>query len=861
MERIRREISIQKLIKHPSVIQIYDVYETEKNLFLVLEYISGGELFDYIVNTKEISPTEARSFFQQIIYAVEHIHSFSITHRDLKPENLLLDENNNIKIADFGMAKIMETGNLLKTACGSPHYVAPEVLTGTGYDGKKSDIWACGVILFALLCGHLPFNHDNYHKLLLVVKRGVFQFPQEFVGEGAKDLIRKMLTVDTEKRITIKEIKRHPWFTYNHPTSYIAPLPPIDYGKDLEKPIKTKKIQLKILEELNKLGWMDPNEIINELVSNKPNTIKVFYKFFQKYNNSNQNFNHNSIDDDDLIFEKDNVKKAPRTKCRSLPLKKRRNTLNRKMKKNSNNDLNLTQENISGTSPVETNRVLQLHKLVEKTGKNKDLEMYQYSEIISTVNSFHNNENKKNKNYECNFDKKDENNILSAIKQRKKRSVSCSSSSTDKNHDDRNDQDNKKTQSKPITINRNKKLNPLVNVRFERNKPRGRSLGSTKSLSPKKFTGRNMKLIFNIGLMGRKKKKKNGQKQKQKKKRVKANESKQKKEETKIENENENNNNNDNDNDNGNGNDNDNDNDNDNKNVNEKKNENSDENGGNGENGKLNEKGNQNDNENENKNQNGNGGNDGKKDNLNNNTETKPIDQDLIVGTPRFQRNDNNNNDNENSNGSSKDLSQEDIDLSSKRWIDNFVSKKEQKKLNSQLKKKLKNAKKDLMKNLQQNQNLPIFICNDSIISVSSGDLFSVVSELQTALTILNYNWSYPNYITLKGQNGKFIIKIKIIQTNLNTIINLISEKMYDRNNLINSPKKKKKKSQKDKSNYENSQENQLELIKKNIRKQLQNTQNTQKRNWNMAIEFIWKTGSSKKFIEETENIIHFLSE
>uniref|UniRef100_A0A8C5L9A5 BR serine/threonine kinase 1 n=1 Tax=Jaculus jaculus TaxID=51337 RepID=A0A8C5L9A5_JACJA len=149
--KVEREIAILKLIEHPHVLKLHDVYENKKYLYLVLEHVSGGELFDYLVKKGRLTPKEARKFFRQIVSALDFCHSYSICHRDLKPENLLLDEKNNIRIADFGMASLQVGDSLLETSCGSPHYACPEVIKGEKYDGRRADMWSCGVILFALL--------------------------------------------------------------------------------------------------------------------------------------------------------------------------------------------------------------------------------------------------------------------------------------------------------------------------------------------------------------------------------------------------------------------------------------------------------------------------------------------------------------------------------------------------------------------------------------------------------------------------------------------------------------------------------------------------------------------------------------
>lgn len=210
---IEREIVIMKLISHENVMGLYEVWENKNELFLVLEYVDGGELFDYLVSQNKLPESEAVHYFKQIVEGVSYCHSFNIVHRDLKPENLLLDKKNKtIKIADFGMAALELPNKLLETSCGSPHYASPEIVMGKPYHGGPSDVWSCGVILFALLTGHLPFNDDNIRKLLMKVQSGKFQLPQMLSPE-AQDLISKILVVDPTKRIKTTDILSHPLIT------------------------------------------------------------------------------------------------------------------------------------------------------------------------------------------------------------------------------------------------------------------------------------------------------------------------------------------------------------------------------------------------------------------------------------------------------------------------------------------------------------------------------------------------------------------------------------------------------------------------------------------------------------------------
>lgn len=169
-EKLKREIKILKMCMHPHIIRLYEVIETPTDVFVVTEYSSGGELFDYIVERGRLAESEARRFFQQIIAGVEYCHRHGVAHRDLKPENLLLDEHSNVKIADFGLSNTMRDGWFLKTSCGSPNYASPDVISGKLYAGPEADIWSGGVILFALLCGTLPFDDESIPYLFRKIK-------------------------------------------------------------------------------------------------------------------------------------------------------------------------------------------------------------------------------------------------------------------------------------------------------------------------------------------------------------------------------------------------------------------------------------------------------------------------------------------------------------------------------------------------------------------------------------------------------------------------------------------------------------------------------------------------------------------
>ncbi|OIT21331.1 PREDICTED: CBL-interacting serine/threonine-protein kinase 25-like [Nicotiana attenuata] len=212
MEQIIREISIMRLVRHPNIVELKEVMATKQKIFVVMEYVKGGELFAKIA-TGKLKEDVARKYFQQLISAVDFCHSRGVFHRDLKPENLLLDENENLKVSDFGLSALSEqlrNDGLLHTQCGTPAYVAPEVLRKKGYDGAKSDIWSCGVILYVLLAGFLPFQHENMMKMYRKVFKAEYEFPPWFSPE-AKKLISKLLVADPEKRISISAIMKVPW--------------------------------------------------------------------------------------------------------------------------------------------------------------------------------------------------------------------------------------------------------------------------------------------------------------------------------------------------------------------------------------------------------------------------------------------------------------------------------------------------------------------------------------------------------------------------------------------------------------------------------------------------------------------------
>ncbi|XP_073311652.1 CBL-interacting protein kinase 2-like [Primulina huaijiensis] len=213
IDQIKREISVMRLVTHPNIVQLYEVMASKTKIFFVMEYVKGGELFNKVAKGK-LKEDAAKKYFQQLISAVDFCHSRGVYHRDLKPENLLLDENGNLKVSDFGLSALAESkrqDGLLHTTCGTPAYVAPEVINRRGYDGSKADIWSCGVILYVLLAGYLPFHDSNLMEMYRKIGKAEFKFPN-WISPDARKLISKMLDPDPNTRISMSKIMEKSWF-------------------------------------------------------------------------------------------------------------------------------------------------------------------------------------------------------------------------------------------------------------------------------------------------------------------------------------------------------------------------------------------------------------------------------------------------------------------------------------------------------------------------------------------------------------------------------------------------------------------------------------------------------------------------
>ncbi|CAK7227568.1 Protein kinase [Sporothrix curviconia] len=286
--RVEREIEFLQLLRHPHIIKLYTVIKDSNDIIMVLEY-AGSELFDYIVKKGRMDEPEARRFFQQMLCAVEYCHRYRVVHRDLKPENLLLDDKLNVKIADFGLSNIMTDGNFLKTSCGSPNYAAPEVINGKLYAGPEVDVWSCGVILYVLLVGRLPFDDDHIPSLFAKIAKGAYILPS-WMSPGAAALIKKMLVVNPVQRATIEEIRQDPWFLVDLPDYLRPPAQPFfNTGIDPEKAIKTsdiapnastkvqEKLHNEVTDKISKTMGYGKKDVQEALEADEPSAIKDAY--------------------------------------------------------------------------------------------------------------------------------------------------------------------------------------------------------------------------------------------------------------------------------------------------------------------------------------------------------------------------------------------------------------------------------------------------------------------------------------------------------------------------------------------------------------------------------------------------------
>ena len=365
--RLEREFEMLAQFNHPNLIMVTEIFESDNNYYTVMDYCEGGELFNYIVKKKYLSEKEASFFYYQIISGLEYIHSLGIVHRDLKPENLLLTKDHILKIIDFGLSNYFKEGqdDLLYTPCGSPCYASPEMVTGNNYDGVMIDIWSTGIILFAMLCGYLPFEDKNNEKLFKKIAECKIDYP-EFLSENALDLLKKIIVPNPKKRITINEIKKHPF--------YIK-------GKNLFD----QEFTIQYLSDEAVNSEKNENSNKNNInMQNKDNNNKENYS--EKNNNENK-----KIDKKEEKLEK---------KDENKPIK---NEVNNENKENCNNNYNINIDNEIKNSLSDNKNGDNSTNYIKKKNFSKNNMVSNKSLKIGINNSIKNNEtNNIRKNYDNN---------------------------------------------------------------------------------------------------------------------------------------------------------------------------------------------------------------------------------------------------------------------------------------------------------------------------------------------------------------------------------------------------------------------------------------------------------------------------
>ncbi|KIJ50893.1 hypothetical protein M422DRAFT_776836 [Sphaerobolus stellatus SS14] len=318
---MEREIALMKIMDHPNIIRLYDVWEGRGRIYLILEWVEGGELFDLIVEKDHFRTREVVAYFKQIICGLAYCHKFSIAHRDLKPENILVHGslNQHVKIADWGMASFQSPfDQYLDTSCGSPHYVSPEVIVGRSYDGTMADVWSAGVVLYVMLARRLPFEDQDFKKLLAKVCAGKYEMPENLRPE-AVDLLQRMLVVDVKQRITISEILKHPYLRHETPDIYCLSPPSLS---DLQVPLRAvNEIDYESMCDLRVIYGKHIPEIAlqYQLLQPGPSYAKAFYFLLMRFLERQLEISGRNGDVRDPNTGLEPYRPSKRTSCAHLP--------------------------------------------------------------------------------------------------------------------------------------------------------------------------------------------------------------------------------------------------------------------------------------------------------------------------------------------------------------------------------------------------------------------------------------------------------------------------------------------------------------------------------------------------------------
>ena len=347
IRRISREIHILSKLYHPNIAQLYETIWSEKHIYIIMEYVDGNHLFNYINSLRKLTEIKASKFFVQLISCLEYIHILGIVHRDIKPENILLTKNKSqIKLVDFGLSNSYKYGTLLKTACGSPCYAPPEMISGKDYQPLYSDLWSCGVVLYCMLVGKLPFDDEDIKVLYKHIKSANFFMPN-FLSSQAQDLLKKILNCNPNKRIRIEDIKKHPFYLMgekeiNNNKGILVGLEEIPVNENI-----VKKMKRMYFKENKKI---DENYIINCIKNNSHNDITViYYLLIKKLENIKDNIRNDTKIK--LFNAENNIRNININYINNSEFKNRtilnKSKIKKKIREKNNNNIQEESENIS----------------------------------------------------------------------------------------------------------------------------------------------------------------------------------------------------------------------------------------------------------------------------------------------------------------------------------------------------------------------------------------------------------------------------------------------------------------------------------------------------------------------------------
>ena len=361
LERITREIHILTVLRHPNIAQLYETTTSERHIYIIMEFVEGRDLFQYIYSEKRLNEVKASELFRQLIACLEYIHTLGIVHRDIKPENILLNKQKTIlKLVDFGLSNSYKHGDLLKTACGSPCYAAPEMISGKEYDGFYSDLWSCGVVLYCMLVGKLPFDDEDIKELYNNIKHANYFIPS-FLSDISQDILRRILTTNPRKRITLEGLKSHPFFKLGERIPML---------KGLLIGVENIPVDFEIIKEMKKTYFKNQDSITEEYIAslirkNSHNTITTIYDLLYKekienifnYNNIAKIKNINKEKQKQIKNEENNIKVI---KKKNISKEKKGNEFGLKLKeifnnkaKNKRKNKNYNDETVSEINNIE----------------------------------------------------------------------------------------------------------------------------------------------------------------------------------------------------------------------------------------------------------------------------------------------------------------------------------------------------------------------------------------------------------------------------------------------------------------------------------------------------------------------------